>query len=212
MCECVSYVVRSDHLVTSDNFSACVRCVRHLSEAASSRAALDHDHRLRNNNKPPSYAAAAKSPGSRREKAASPTRLDSSSSRHAASSVASRGGEVGGAKASRGSTYGSVLLQLLDLLDALYSKVGGIFDSASLSSLKSRLAESSGAKTADSSSSSKMGSGRGEGYCPDVDGSDGGGGGGALGRPEVSESVLMWSVTWCPLLQGQYMLQYIAVH
>ena len=47
-----------------------------------------------------------------------------------------------------------------------------------------------------------MGSGRGEGYCPDVDGSDSGGGGG-LGCPEVSKSVLIWSVTWCPLLQGQ---------
>ena len=66
LCKTIAYVVHSDHL-TSDNFSACVRCVRHLSEVACSRAALDH-----------------------------------------------------------------VLLQLLDLLDALYSKVGEIFHPASL--------------------------------------------------------------------------------
>jgi hypothetical protein len=76
---------------------------------ASSRAALDFDKH---------YTKPAKSPGSRREKASSPTRQDRPGR-----------GEGGGARGD--TTYASAVLQLLDLLDALYSKVGAIFDGES---------------------------------------------------------------------------------
>lgn len=117
VCESLSFIVRSDHLITPDNFSACVRCTRHFAEIASSKAALDYDKL---------HTKPTKSPGSRREKASSPTRLDRP--------VKGEGGVVkmGGARGDSNTTYASALLQLLDLLDALYSKVRGIFDGKEL--------------------------------------------------------------------------------
>ena len=43
VCECVAYLVHSDHFITVDNFSMCVHCVWHFIEIAASKQALDHD-------------------------------------------------------------------------------------------------------------------------------------------------------------------------
>ena len=46
-----------------------------------------------------------------------------------------------------------------------------------------------------------------EGYCPDVDGVRGEGVGEG-GEPQCS---VMWSVAWCPLLQGELHILYVYV-
>ena len=118
--------------------------------------------------------------GGRREKASSPTRQK---------------GEAGklGRLNETDTTYASSLLQLLDLLDALYSKVGGIFDLDTVAHLESRTKQFQDEMSQDRAVQDSV-----EGYCPDVDGvrSEGGDG----GEPQCS---VIWSVAWCPLLQGE---------
>ena len=95
-------------------------------------------------------------------------------------------------------TYVSSLLQLLDLLDALYSKVGHIFSSEALNQLKNRTNSTDDSGDQDNKGSGGI-SGQGGSYCPVADmteetcpgGVENGIGGG-----------LMWKVAWCPLLQG----------
>lgn len=100
-------------------------------------------------------------------------------------------------------TYASSLLQLLDLLDALYSKVGQIYDAKTLAGLICRSTESRVDHQDTGESSKECGSGQGGGYCPDVD----------VGVVAAATAVglgvdgcgLMWSLAWSPLLQGQLM-------
>ncbi len=115
---------------------------------------------------------------------------------------------MGGARGDSDTTYTSSLLQLLDLLDAMHSKVARIFDSKALTRLKSSMQGAVQDSTVqdgtvqDSTVQDGTAVSRGEGYCPDVD----------TACPEkvasfkLEESVgvdSIWSITWCPLLQGQ---------
>lgn len=110
-------------------------------------------------------------------------------------------GEGGGAKLStrdNNTTYASALLQLLDLLDALYSKVGRIFNFKTLAVLK----ESMDTAAQDSVVQDGGVSGQ-EGYCPDVDSCGENARPEVMACPEVGEGILMWNIAWCPLLQGK---------
>ena len=91
-------------------------------------------------------------------------------------------------------TYASSLLQLLDLLDALFSKVGQIFNLKSPEALmeevmahnRDELDRVGGASADDIG---------GDYYCPDIDViSD--------GRLQLEGCGLMWKIAWCPILQG----------
>ena len=179
MCECVAYLVRSDHFITVDNFSMCVHSVRHFIEIAASKQALDYD---RNHGNLPGKA------GSKRERVPSPTRGMSKSLRTETS-------EKSGANSL---TYGTASLRLLDLLDALYSKVGRIFDKEATARLQSEWsAFISRADSARSENLSKMDEARGRVYCPEVDQDNA-----SSGRPGSDGCGLLWHVAWCPILQG----------
>ncbi len=118
-----------------------------------------------------------KSPGGRREKA---------------NNKRSNKGEGKAVSTESNITYASSLIKLLDLLDALYFKVGRIFDDQALSALRSEL----GAGGKEEEEVIK----NGEGYSPEADaivikrGCNGG--------KDFSDSPLMWEIAWCPLLQG----------
>ena len=190
-CECVAYLVRSDHFITVDNFSVCVHCVRHFVETASSKQALDHD---RNHGNVPGKGGH----GSRRERVPSPNRGTPKSPK-------SETGEKPGANSL---TFGTASLRLLDLLDALYSKVGRIFDKEATARLQSEL--SAFASRADSArsenTSSKTEEVQRKIYCPEVDQNNAS----SSWRPSGSDGCsLLWHVAWCPILQGTYMYMYM---
>ena len=179
MCESVAYLVRSDHFITVDNFSMCVHCVRHFIETASSKQALDHD---RNHGNLPGKA------GSKRERVPSPVRGTSKSPK-------TESGEKSGASSL---TYGTASLRLLDLLDALYSKVGRIFDKEATARLQSEWsAFINRADSARSENVSKTEEVRGKIYCPEVDQDSA-----SSARSGSDGCSLLWHVAWCPILQG----------
>ena len=116
-CETLAYLVRSDPYVTSANFSGCVHSIRTFSEISSSSYAIEYD---RVHTTPPPK------PSSKRDRTRSPTRITQPlplSSQKNGSSL----------------TYTTVSLRLLDLLDALYSRVGRIFDAKTIAKLQDEI-------------------------------------------------------------------------
>ena len=161
----------------------CVHCVRHFIETASSRQALDHD---RNHGNLPGKG------GSKRERVPSPTRGTTKSPK-------TETGEKSGANSL---TYGTASLRLLDLLDALYSKVERIFDKEATARLQSEWsAFISRTDSARNENISKTEEVRGKFYCPEVDQDSS-----ISGRPGCDGCSLLWHVAWCPILQGNLMI------
>ena len=180
VCECLAYLVRSDHFITIDNFSMCVHCVRHFIETASSRQALDHD---RNHGNLPSGKG-----NSKRDRVPSPIRGTPKSPKI-------ESGEKSGANSL---TYGTSSLRLLDLLDALYSKVGRIFDKEGTARLQGEWSTFvNKVDIAKSESVLKTGEDKRKVYCPEVDQQ------GISSRRSGSDGCgILWHVAWCPILQG----------
>ena len=171
--------MRSDHFITVDNFSMCVHCVRHFTETASAKQALDHDRYQGN---------IPGKGGSKRERVPSPTRGLSKSPK-------TDSGEKSGANSL---TYGTASLRLLDLLDALYSKVGRIFDKEAAARLLSEWNAFIGrADSARKVNVPKTEEAREKVYCPEVDQDNA-----TSGRPGSDGCSLLWHVAWCPILQG----------
>ncbi len=112
MCESLSYLVRSDQYVNTANFGSCLRCIRVFSEVSASSTALEHDR-----------GQTTGTTGSRHGKT-SPTRAPVSVPAHSDSE-------------GKGATYTTASLQLLDLMDTLYSRVGRIFDEKAVARLQS---------------------------------------------------------------------------
>ena len=153
----------------------CVHSVRHFIEVASSKQSLDHD---RNHGNPP---------GKKRERVPSPTRGTSKSPK-TDSSDKSRASSL---------TYGTASLRLLDLLDALYSKVGRIFDKEAVARLQSEKNAFVGAGDSLRNGESEVADTSSKVYCPEVDQD------GARSRPPGGDGCsLLWQVAWCPILQG----------
>ena len=201
-CETLAYLVRSDPYVTSANFSGCVRCIRTFSEISATSTAMEYDR---------VHTSTVSKPSSKRDRTRSPTRLTQPSSSSSLSNQ-NTGSSL---------TYTTVSLRLLDLLDALYSRVGRIFDSETVTKLKSELTslenrakantkpgtQGEGRSQAASSTDVAQGTtteGRPANptsprhpYCPEADQDKG-----SCPRTTVTTSGLLWHVAWCPLLQG----------
>jgi len=203
-CETLAYLVRSDPYVTSANFSGCVHSIRTFSEISSSSYAIEYD---RIHTTPPPK------PGSKRDRTRSPTRVTQPlplSSQKSGSSL----------------TYTTVSLRLLDLLDALYSRVGRIFDAKTIANLQEEIKsmekraktqpkpESDETQHEDqpslqpglSSTSANQGTSTQDRlaspplprpYCPEADQDRASFPGAAM-----TSSGLLWHMAWCPLLQG----------
>lgn len=154
----------------------CVHSVRHFIEVASSKRSLDHD---RSHGNPPAR---------KRERVPSPTRGTLKSPKP-------ESGEKSGATSS---TYGTTSLRLLDLLDALYSKVGRIFDKEAVARLQSEWnAALSGPSDTLKTSESETTDTTAKVYCPEADQD-----GATSGRRGCDGCSLLWHVAWCPILQG----------
>ena len=167
------FITRSDHLITAKNFTPTIRCIRHFAEVASSSASLEYDR-----------THTQKSSRTKKDKISSPTRREHQK-------------ETGGGKSSFDSTspsYGSSLLQLLDLLDALYAKVGLIFDEKTLACFREQLEVADRTSLAGKHSigrfSSVNGGSKDNLYNGSFLPSEGCG--------------LMWQLAWCPILQGEF--------
>jgi hypothetical protein len=108
--------------------------------------------------------------------------------------------ETGEKSGANSLTYGTASLRLLDLLDALYSKVGRIFDKEATARLQSELSAFVGRSNSPRSEnvSSKAEEMRGKIYCPEVDQD----GSTSSRRPGSDGCSLLWHVAWCPILQG----------
>ncbi len=119
MCESLSYLVRSERHITPANFGSCLRCIRIFSEVSASSAALDHDR---------GHASGVSGKGGGRHGKLSPTRITPSIPAHV---------ESGGK--GKSATYTSTSLQLLDLMDTLYSRVGSIFNEKVVARLQSEM-------------------------------------------------------------------------
>ena len=175
VCECLTYLVRSDTFITVDNFSMCVHSVRHFIEIASSRQSLDHDRRH-----------GKSTPSKRRERVPSPTRGTSKSPKI----------ESPEASGSNSSTYGTASLRLLDLLDALYSKVGRIFDKETVARLQSDWSSfvSRASATERANEELESGDAAAKVYSPEAD----------IDRSSRGDGCsILWHVAWCPILQGE---------
>ena len=201
-CETLTYLVRSDPYVTSANFSGCVRCIRTFSEISATSTAMEYDR---------VHTSTPTKPSSKRDRTRSPTRLTQPSSSSSLSNQ-NTGSSL---------TYTTVSLRLLDLLDALYSRVGRIFDSETIIKLRNEMTSLENRakvntkpdtqredRSQDISSSDITQGTRSEGrptsstsprhpYCPEADQDKG-----SCPRTAVTTSSLLWHVAWCPLLQG----------
>ena len=161
----------------------CVHSVRHFIEVTSSRNSLDHD---RSHGNTPG--------GKKRERVPSPSRGASSKS------PKMEGGDKSGAN---GSSYGTASLRLLDLLDALYSKVGRIFNKEAVARLQGEWNSLVGGVASKKGGEgvgeieSKLDGSSGKLYCPEVDQD-----GFTSGQPRRDGCSVLWHVAWCPILQG----------
>ena len=117
-CEALASLVRNETTMTSANFSSCLHCIRTFVEIGASPWALEYDDIHTN---PPSRGTA--SPGSGRV----------SPPWGAVQQQPQRGAEGGQTESL---TYTTASLQLLDLMDTLYSRVGRIFDSATVARMQ----------------------------------------------------------------------------
>ena len=162
MCESLAYLVHSDHYVTSSNFSSCLRCIRTFAEISASSGGLEYD-RIHMN--PPTLGRSG------RHGKLSPTRMN------VPPPSIDREGNV---------TYTTASLQLLDLMDALYSCVVRIFDEKTVARLQSgSIGQPSETKGDIEISVPQL-------YCPEA-GQD---------KSTRTSCSLLWHLAWCPLLQG----------
>ena len=102
LCESLAYIVRSDHHISASNFGICVTCVRTFAEVSAHSRALQYD---RQHVAPPTKGVATSKRGSVPQEKLPLQSQPSSSSNDSSTS------------------YTTSSLQLLDLLDTLYSKV-----------------------------------------------------------------------------------------
>jgi len=157
-----------------------IRCIRNFAEVASNQNARDYDK-----------SHTVKSPRGKKDKATSPTRRE-----HAQKEVVATKGITFSSESNTSSSYGSSLLQLLDLLDVLYSKVGQIFDKKTIEGIGRALASESQSLQGDS----RQATGRfGSVSESSMDSLRGGGG------SVSSDYSLMWRMAWCPILQGDFL-------
>ena len=153
----------------------CVHSVRHFIEVASSKRSLDHDHSHGN------------TPSRKRERVPSPTR----------GSLKSPKAECGEKSGTNSSTYGTTSLRLLDLLDALYSKVGRIFHKEAVARLQGEWNAAVSRPDAVKNSESETADAMAKVYCPEADQD------GLASRGRGCDGCsLLWHVAWCPILQG----------
>ena len=110
-CESLALLVRSDHHISSNNFDACLRCVRTFAEVSTLPRALQYD---RQHMTPPTKGGVTSSKRGSvpQEKQAPPSPSNDSNT-----------------------SYTTASLQLLDLLDNLYSKVVLIYSREALLTL-----------------------------------------------------------------------------
>ena len=151
----------------------CVHSVRHFIEVASSKRSLDHDRSHGN------------TPSRKRERVPSPTR----------GSLKSPKAESGEKSGTNSSTYGTTSLRLLDLLDALYSKVGRIFHKEAVARLQSEW--NAAVNRPDTMKNSESADTTAKVYSPEADQN-----GSTSGRRGCDGCSLLWHVAWCPILQG----------
>lgn len=161
----------------------CVHSVRHFIEVASSKRSLDHDHSHGN------------TPSRKRERVPSPTRGLLKSPK------AESGGEKSGTNSS---TYGTTSLRLLDLLDALYSKVGRIFHKEAVARLQGEWNAAVSRPDGMKNSKSETANTTAKVYCPEADQN-----GSTSGRRGCDGCSLLWHVAWCPILQGKMFSSYL---
>ena len=108
-------------------------------------------------------------------------------------------GDKPGAKTNNSLTYATASLRLLDLLDALYSKVGRIFNKEAVARLQKEWNASVTRATATENDRETETKGTSvKVYCPEVDQ-----GKTVSGRPDSDGCSLLWHVAWCPILQGK---------
>ena len=117
-CEALAYLVRNEPSVTSANFSSCVHCIRTFTEIGAGPGALEHD---KIHMTPPSRGPTS-------------PRLGRKSPPRGAVQQQPQRSEEGGKTESL--TYTTASLQLLDLMDTLYSRVGRIFNSTTVARME----------------------------------------------------------------------------
>ncbi|XP_064404547.1 Golgi-specific brefeldin A-resistance guanine nucleotide exchange factor 1-like isoform X2 [Halichondria panicea] len=156
-CELLSSLVRSDSHITPSNFPITLATIRRFTEIAASQGSLQYDETIPKN---PKTGSNKKDKNSQKQ------------SKAAKKSDAT--------KQTNSLTYATSSLRLLDLLDALYTRVPHVYDEQAVAELHRSVANG------DSGTESGL-------YSPasDKEGTEGEQPGG-----------LLWQVAWRPLLQG----------
>jgi brefeldin A-resistance guanine nucleotide exchange factor 1 len=169
-CKTLSDLVRGDVHVTATNFSVCVHCIRTFSEVSGCGLALEHEASMgRLHPFHMSTGGSRHHPG----RSVSPSRAPSSSKTLGDSSTATD---------RENQSYTTASLQLLDLMDTLFSRIGRVFTPEAVVLLKKEL-EVEGSKATVHTALPQS--------EPNLKPGTGCGGGG-----------LLWRIAWCPLLQG----------
>ncbi len=159
-CELLSNLVRSDTNISSANFSVIVATIRRFTEIASSQGSLDHDN-----------SPSLKSPktGNKKEK---------NSQKQSKTAP-----KIEPSKQNSKLTYATASLRLLDLLDALYTRVPHVFDDQTVAKLHGQVFNGNGG----------VKSGQ---YLPESD----------IEGQRSCEGGVLWQVAWRPLLQGGFII------
>ena len=156
-CELLSSLVRSDSHITPSNFPITLATIRRFTEIAASQGSLQYDETIPKNPKP----------GSNKKDKNSQKQLKAAKKSDAT-------------KQTNSLTYATSSLRLLDLLDALYTRVPHVYDEQAVAELHRSVANGNGGTESGL-------------YSPasDKEGTEGEQPGG-----------LLWQVAWRPLLQG----------
>jgi brefeldin A-resistance guanine nucleotide exchange factor 1 len=169
-CKTLSDLVRGDVHVTAANFSVCVHCIRTFAEVSGCGLALEHEASMgRLHPFHMSTGSSRHHPG----RSVSPSRAPSSSKTLGDSSTATD---------RENQSYTTASLQLLDLMDTLFSRIGRVFTPEAVGLLKKEF-EVEGSKATVHTALPQS-----EPIMKPVTGCGGGG--------------LLWRIAWCPLLQG----------
>ena len=154
-CEVLSSLVRSDTHITPTNFPITVATIRRFTEIAASQGSLRYDE---------THPQSPKV-GSKKDKTTPKSKTQKS--------------EVVKTQATNSLTYATSSLRLLDLLDALYTRVLHVYDDQAVAKLHGMVARGN--------KETKSGQ-----YAPESD------------REALKEEGgLLWQLAWRPLLQGE---------